>query len=86
VDTFIKDPNSVQDYVQPWDLGDDTIATSTWIVGTGLTKDSDSHDDTSATLWLSGGTLGEEYTATNRITTTGGRTYDRTIRFLIREK
>jgi hypothetical protein len=80
---FPKDPNSVLDYTVDWYdegwLGIDTIATSTWIVPTGLTNIAESHTTKIATIWLSGGTAGTNYEVTNRITTAGGRTDDRTI-------
>lgn len=88
---FVKDPNAVIDYKIDWSAwltaaDDDTISTSTWIVPSGITKDSDSKTTTTATVWLSGGTAGEDYAITNRIVTAGGRTEDRTIRIMVREK
>jgi hypothetical protein len=88
IGTHTKDPNAVLDYQIDWStwLDGDTIATSAWIVETGITVDSDTiHDTTSATLWLSGGTVGSTYECTNRITTAGGRTDDRTIKIKIKE-
>lgn len=82
-----KDPDAVLDYVIDWEtyLDGDTIATSEWEVDDGITKDSDTNDTTTATIWLSGGTAGEDYEVTNRITTAGGRTDDRTIKIKIKE-
>lgn len=42
--------------------------------------------DTKATIHLSGGTLGEEYTVENRITTADGRRYTRQIVIQVVEK
>jgi hypothetical protein len=42
--------------------------------------------DTKATIHLSGGTLGEEYTVENRITTANGRRYARQIIMVIQER
>lgn len=83
-----KDPDEVLDYELDWSvrLGTDTISTSTWIVPTGITKNSDTSDSTSATIWLSGGTAGESYTFTNRITTTGGRTMDESVKLKVKDK
>lgn len=80
--TAPKDPDEVKDYGISYDklLGSDTISTSTWTIPAGITKVSDSHDLTSTTIWFSGGTAGEHYACLNRITTAGGRTYDRTIK------
>jgi len=89
--TFTKDPNAILDYTRDWSAwltaaGNDTIVTSTWIVPDGITKDSDTHNDTTATIWLSGGELGKRYNITNRITTAGGRTDDRTFTIDIHER
>ena len=85
---FIKDPDATLDYKREWAdwLGTDTIATSTWIVPEGITEGETSHDATSATIWLSGGTVGEVYELTNRVTTTGGRTDDRSFNVQIRNR
>lgn len=86
--TFIKDPDSVLDYAVDWSdwLGTDTIATSSWTVPTGITNDSDSNTTTVATVFLSGGTIGQRYDLVNRITTAAGRTADRTITIIVRSK
>ena len=86
--TFVKDPDAVLDYRIDWSawLDDDQIVTSTWIVPAGITSSSDEHDTTSATIWLTGGTLGQTYSLVNRVTTSGGRTDDRTIRIQIRDR
>lgn len=79
----LKDPADVLDYTRTWtrELAAvvDTIATSSWSTDDGITIDSDTNDDTTATVWLSGGTAGEEYAAVNTITTTAGRTYAKRI-------
>lgn len=80
--TFEKKASEVKDFVIDWSEwlgGSDTIATSTWSVAAGITKDSDSNTTTAATVWLSAGTAGTSYTATNTITTDGGRTAIETI-------
>lgn len=86
--TFIKDPDAVIDYQVDWWawLDEDTISSSSWIVPAGITKDSDSYTDKAATIWLSGGTAGQSYELTNRITTAGGRTDDRTITITVKQK
>jgi len=85
---FLKDPNAVLDYQVRWNtwLGADTISTSTWVVPSGITKESDTNTTTSATIWLSGGTVGDSYNLVNRIITAGGRTEDRTITIQIEER
>lgn len=87
-----KDPDAVLDYTRDWTtyLGADTIATSTWIVPTGITlgtgANAPTNNNTSATAWLSGGTLYSTYLITNRITTAGGRTDDRSFLLTIAEE
>lgn len=83
-----KDPDEILDYQLDWseELDTDTISTSTWIVPTGLTEETDSNSTTTTTVWLSGGTIGQVYTLTNRITTAGGRTYDQSVRLRVRTK
>ena len=86
---MIKDPQAVLDFRVDWSawLADgDAIDTSNWTVPEGITQASATHDDTTATIWLSGGTLGETYSLTNRITTEQGRTDDRTIRVSVRDR
>jgi len=80
-DVKLKDPDSILDYVVDWSewLGSDTVSSSTFTVGTGLTKDSESNTTTTATVWVSGGTANSSYTVTNRIVTAGGRTADRSF-------
>jgi len=67
-----------------------TISTSTWTVETGLTEDSSNTSsvtiqgityaiNTAAAITLSGGTADTEYTLTNRITTSDGRTLDKSV-------
>lgn len=76
-----KDPNAVLDYAFDWAawLAGDTIANSAWTVtGGGVSVSSASNTTTTATVFLSGGIEGSEATISNRITTAGGRTQDKT--------
>jgi len=83
-----KDPDAVLDYTIDWEtwLGSDTISTSTWIVDSGLTKDSDTKTTTTTTIWVSGGTAGITYSIVNHIVTAAGREEDRTITIKVRER
>lgn len=93
---YTKDPNSVLDYKVdwngaaadggPWLAAGETIASSNFTVPAGITKDSQSNTTTTATVWLSGGTVGNEYAVVNRITTNQGRTDDRTITIRVQER
>jgi hypothetical protein len=85
---FTKDPSATLDYSIDWSkwLADDTILTSEWTVPTGLTQMAASNTTTKATVWLSGGTAGQIYTVTNRISTAGGRTDERSIIIRVAER
>lgn len=87
--SFTKDPDAVLDYTVDWSdwLSDgETIATSEWLDVEGIVKDFDTNTDTTATVWLSGGTSPEVYVLTNRITTSDGRGDDRSIRIRVRDR
>lgn len=90
-----KDPSAVLDYFVDWTkdryggpgwLGADTITISTWSVPAGITKASESLAAGKATIWLSGGTLGQTYTVTNHITTAGGRQNEQSLYIQIVDK
>lgn len=90
---MLKDPNSVLPFTCDWSAWlaneDDTAASATWIVPAGITQETSpapTLDGGKATVWLSGGTLGEEYLVTCRLTTTGGRVDDRTIQIKVRAR
>jgi hypothetical protein len=93
--------NDWQSGDKPFLLEDEIITASTWTayafpVGnptvveweptTDLTIDSDSFTDTTATVWLSGGTVGDKFLVTNHVTTDQGREDDWTIQIKIREQ
>jgi hypothetical protein len=86
--TFAKDPNAILDYSVDWSrwLAGDEITVSEWIVPSGLTKASETSTPTKATVWLAGGAAGQNYSVTNRITTTGGRTEDRSFTIRVEER
>jgi len=83
-----KDPDEVLDYVVDWTkpLAGDVISTSTWTVPTGVSKGVDMFDDSTTTIWLSGGSAGENYALINRITTAAGRTREQTCTLKCRTK
>lgn len=95
VDWPTKDPDEVLDYGLDWsdDMAADAddIASSVWTISKGdsaLIIDSTSFSVAGhiTTAWLSGGTVGNTYQLTNTITTSGGRTYERTAEITVREK
>lgn len=85
---FTKDPDAVLDYSFDWSawLVSDTISTSTWTAGTGITIDSNSSTTTVTTVWLSGGTASVAYTVTNRIVTAASRTDDRSLTINVEQR
>lgn len=85
----IKDPDAVLPYKIDWTawLAGDTLSTSTWSIPAGLTKVNDTTEaGTTAVVTLSGGAPGQIYVVTNRITTSDGRTDDRSFRLRIAER
>lgn len=80
---YKKDPDALLDYTFDWALYltpiGDAIASVVWVLSAGLTKVSGAFTATTATVFVSGGVEGDTETVTCRITTSGGRTDDRTI-------
>ena len=87
--TFIQDPNETLDYLFDWVawLASDTISTSSWstskndVIVTANTK-----TNTTATGWVTGGVNGDKVYVTNRITTAGGRTAERSFTLRIKDR
>lgn len=85
-----KDPDNIEDFAVDWAdrlVPGDQINGSTFTIvsGTVVIDDSD-FDDTTATVWLSGGTADETCSILNRVTTVGGRQYDCTKTLKIKER
>ena len=78
----IKDPSAVLDWMFDWSdwlASGETITDHTITVDTGITNDSSTEDAGKVTVWLSGGTAGINYKVACLITTSAGRTDERTI-------
>ena len=85
----LKDPDAILEYgfdLTDWLVDSDTIANASWTVPTGLTKGTETKTDTITTVVISGGTAGNEYKITDRITTTAGRVDDRSIMIVVAER
>jgi hypothetical protein len=87
---YKKDPAAVLDYTFDWSgyltpLAD-LISTVTWVTTGGITATTGTHTTNTATTFVSGGTAGTNATLTCRITTSGGRTDDRTITLKILDR
>lgn len=86
---YLKDPDAVLDYKWDWSSwlqGGETISSSVFTVTAGLTVNSTSNTTTTATVWLAGGTAGLVYSVGNRITTSLGRTDERTVQIRVQER
>ena len=86
----LKDPSAVLDYAFDWTgwlAAGETIAVDsetgekliTITADTGITVDSSTESDGKIIVWLSGGTAGINYKVACKITTSAGRTDERTI-------
>jgi len=97
-----KDPDAVLDYAvlwQDWLAADETILTHTITSAEGLTVDSSNVNTTElteydvvqkigsvVTIWLSGGTAGIIYTVACLITTSAGRTDERSFVIIVKNR
>ncbi len=81
---FTLDPDATDHFDFNWaaDLQDDTIDTYEIVLLDGLTQVSLTRTGNHVRVFLSGAVDGRVYRVTNRITTDGGRTLDKTIRIL----
>jgi len=79
---YSKDPSAVLDYVFDWTewlATGESISSYTITADTGITVETDSEASGKVTVWLSGGTAGINYKVACKITTSAGRTDERTI-------
>lgn len=83
-----KDPEEVLDFDVDWSkaLAGDIITSSVWTVPDGLIGGAEEFDDTSTTIWLSGGEAGVDYQLLNHITTAAGREREQTCVLKCRTK
>jgi hypothetical protein len=90
VTTYIKDPSAELDYAEDfsqWLLTGDSISTATWTVPNGLTQPQTATlVGAKATVWLGGGTLGQEYTVSVHVVTAQGRKDDRSFTVGIQDR
>ena len=79
---YLKDPSAVLDWAFDWTdwlATSETIANHTITADTGIVVDSSTENAGIVTVWLSGGTAGINYKVACKITTSAGRTDERTI-------
>jgi hypothetical protein len=83
-----KDPQAKLPYGWSWAEWlpeGDTIVESTW-TGEGVQVLSQTHDDTTASVWLTGGVVGTRAKAVNHIVTAFGLEDDRTLTLHIMDR
>lgn len=77
---FKKAVNETYDYgvnyAPKLDVGD-TITASVWTIPAGLTAGAPGNNTNTTSIFLSGGTVGNDYACVNRVTTAGGRVIER---------
>lgn len=98
--THIKDPDAILDYGFDWSdwlVEGEFLEESTWLMPEGISVADDSELESgesgssfettgSTTVWLSGGTHGEDYRVTNRVVTSQGRRDDRSHKIQVRNR
>lgn len=81
-----KDPDATIQYGFDWsdwlDTGD-TVASAVWTIPAGITKVSQAETDTTTTVVISGGTLGQIYTVICHVVTVAGLSDDRDFTILV---
>ncbi len=99
--TFVKDPDARLDYrfdwapltngrqhaKSDWLEADETITTASVTADAGLTADDVSYDDGKTVVaWLTGGVVGRSYNVRCHITTSKGRSDDRSVAVFVVER
>ena len=87
--TWTKDPDAVLDWHFDWTdwlASGEALLTSTFFVTSGIVVNSSSFTSSNTTVWLSGGSAGTPYLVTNRITTSQGRTDDRSVTVRVKDR
>lgn len=86
----VKDSGEALSFTADWstELGTDTLASATWSVPAGVTKDQETIDapTKTATVKLSGGTNGQVYQCVCAATGGSGQIYNRTLHLKIEDK
>ena len=86
---YLKDPSAVLDWAFDWTdwlATSETIANHTITADPGIVVDSSTENAGIVTVWLSGGKAGEWYKIACLITTSAGRTDERTISIQVQER
>lgn len=86
---YIKDPEAVLEYPFDWNdwLADsETITSYVVTVPAGLTLNADGQASGVVTPWISGGTAGQSYRVECKVTTSEGRTDERSVSIMVQER
>lgn len=85
---FAQDPDSTLDYPFEWgpELEGDTIESSEFLLPDGMTLVNSTINGSLAIAYVTGAQCDRIYRLTNRITTSDGRSIDKTVRILGREQ
>lgn len=85
---FQKAPGETLDYQFDWSawLASDTIASSSWSVPAALITGTASNTTTTATQFIGGGQVEQDYVVTNTIVTAAGRTAVRAFTIQVRQR
>lgn len=90
---YVKDPAAVVDYTVDWGAGylaGETVTASDFSIDPveagGLAVEAASSDGQTASATLSGGITGHLYRVTNQISTSGGRTDERSLAIRIADR
>jgi len=96
VASYVKAPGAILDYSLTWGswlLTGETIGTSTWAITSETTANLSDLSVLSSqisggitTAWLQAGVVGTTYTASNTVTTSAGRTDERSITVTIQAR
>lgn len=92
--TIIKDENAHLDYTFDWSqwltpIADTIAGAISTIVGDGIATigtPADQLTSTAVTIWVTGGTIGQQYILTCKITTAAGRIDERSIYINVRQR
>ena len=91
---YTKASTALLDYGVDWgtswldSTGSEILSTSNWVIPAGLTSTNDTYSTVTGitTVWLSGGSTGEDYDCVNIIETSAGRRDARTIAIRVRDR
>lgn len=92
VERIIHDPQSTLDYgfdLSAWLVKGDQIVSGSWSISGldgALTISSSTTTAKTVTVWLTGGTNGNQYHVTCHFTTVGGRVDDRTLLIVVADR